>query len=716
MMPGQPTRRDQRGSILIPAVFAVLVGLVLMGSAQIGYLYYMKRAAQNAADMAALSGAKVLYGGSAAECTAAIAAARTTVVANMPSYVGAMTGNELQVSCQRWDGTSTDAAGRHLRAPAAGEAFNAISVKIVKPINPIVPAITGAASTLITGGEAIAANTEPAAVFSVASQLARTSTTKNNLLGLLGVNLSALDASGIANAKLTPLALMQAAGIPLATDLTLGGTNALLNVPKLSLGQLINATATVVGGSQAASIRALIGQLPTSIDVNQVNINLFGDANTAGLLTTVTTAGKDAALTTSISALDLVSTAISVASAGRAAFVPNLSLLDSAISVQAGIVEPPSLAVGGVGTVAYNAQARIYVDIDTDKITAAKWPLLKTVFQTLNLRVHLPLVVDVATGKGTLTALSCQPPVRTATIALQSSLVKACIGIPNGGTNFSLKQACDDNLQKVSVLRFLGISLPPSRVLLNAMDTSVGGGTVQNLQFSAPTPTSLPMTATGATNALALDVIPTALSQALDLVGLVDGAATNSADIGGSKQLASQYLDATRNANGTYNLTAAVNMLRSGSSNQTAEGAIPALGDWRVDYNNCVLLILGCKTENISVWDAFTRTVSANNGLLSPITNLVGLTGCRGILTGLLSSDCVRDNLARFIDSAPSSVRPAVHSCGIVCRLSKTVLSPLLNSVSSLLLTTTRDIVGVELGRTDVTLFDIQCGQPRLVY
>jgi uncharacterized membrane protein len=76
----------------------------------------------------------------------------------------------------------------------------------------------------------------------------------------------------------------------------------------------------------------------------------------------------------------------------------------------------------------------------------------------------------------------------------------------------------------------------------------------------------------------------------------------------------------------------------------------------------------------------------------------------------------VRDNLARFIDSAPSSVRPAVHSCGIVCRLSKTVLSPLLNSVSSLLLTTTRDIVGVELGRTDVTLFDIQCGQPRLVY
>jgi len=712
MMSCRPTRRLQRGSIAIPAVFAVLVGLVLMGSAQIGYLYYMKRAAQNAADMAALTGAKVLYGGSAAECAAAIAAARTTVVTNMPSYVGAMAGNELQVSCQRWDGTSTDAAGRHLRAPAAGEAFNAMSVKIVKPINPIMPAISGASSSLVTGGEAIAANTEPAAVFSVASQLARTSTTKNNLLGLLGVNLSALDATGIANAKLTPLALMQAAGIPLATDLTLGGPNALLNVPKLSLGQLINATATVVGGDQAARIRALIGQLPASVDVNQVNINLFGDANTAGLLTTVTTAGKDAALTTSISALDLVSTAISVASAGRAAFVPNLDLLGGTIKVSAGIVEPPSLAVGGVGTVAYNAQVRVYVDIDTD-VLASNSPLIKTLFQTLGLRLHLPLVVELATGKGTLTSLTCTAPQPKATISLQSSLVKACLGKRSDAERYSVKQACDDGLQEVQMLTILGMSLPKTRVLLNLMDSSAGGGTTEAINFTLASREALPQTKTGSLNSLSLSAVSNVLSRGLNLLGSLDTVAPPANTATASDRLASQYLNATKKANGTVDVDAAVHALQYGD---TAKG-LAALGDWTVSSKPCLL----CAPVQVSVWKAYADSLKSPGGLLDGLLGIVGLKGCNGLLTvveTVLTDQlgCAQRNLSAFLAKAPANVIPVATACDFVCRLSKSLVSPILDQVSALLFNTTSKLIGIEFGRTDVTLFDIQCGQPRLVY
>ncbi|WZB63973.1 pilus assembly protein TadG-related protein [Achromobacter xylosoxidans] len=48
-------RSRQRGSMTVAVVFAVLVGMVLLGVAQLGYGYYMKREVQKAADLAALS-------------------------------------------------------------------------------------------------------------------------------------------------------------------------------------------------------------------------------------------------------------------------------------------------------------------------------------------------------------------------------------------------------------------------------------------------------------------------------------------------------------------------------------------------------------------------------------------------------------------------------------------------------------------------------------
>lgn len=72
--PAFPVR--QRGSMTVAIVFAVIVGLVLLGVAQLGYAYYMKREIQKASDLAALSAVQVLGLGAPADCARAQQAGR----------------------------------------------------------------------------------------------------------------------------------------------------------------------------------------------------------------------------------------------------------------------------------------------------------------------------------------------------------------------------------------------------------------------------------------------------------------------------------------------------------------------------------------------------------------------------------------------------------------------------------------------------------------
>ena len=78
-------RSRQRGSMTVAVVFAVLVGLVLLGVAQLGYGYYMKREVQKAADLAALSAVQVC--GRAVDCSRAKAAGVSAALANLPNIL-----------------------------------------------------------------------------------------------------------------------------------------------------------------------------------------------------------------------------------------------------------------------------------------------------------------------------------------------------------------------------------------------------------------------------------------------------------------------------------------------------------------------------------------------------------------------------------------------------------------------------------------------------
>src|SRR3546814_16294867 len=96
---GEPGRADsQRGSILVAASVFLIVGLILLGSIQIGYMYYMKREMQKAADLAALTGVQSIGEGDAAGCQAAQDAAHAAAQDNS---VG-LTDDNVALDCIFW--------------------------------------------------------------------------------------------------------------------------------------------------------------------------------------------------------------------------------------------------------------------------------------------------------------------------------------------------------------------------------------------------------------------------------------------------------------------------------------------------------------------------------------------------------------------------------------------------------------------------------------
>src|SRR5690606_2341478 len=123
-------------SIAVSTAFAVLIGLVMLLSAQIGYLFYMKRELQKAADLAALSAVQVLAPtGAASDCAAGspvAVAAQTSAVANVPAFVDSIAAANVTVDCKFWDPARADSTGMHLFEPdaASGGRVNAVRVRI----------------------------------------------------------------------------------------------------------------------------------------------------------------------------------------------------------------------------------------------------------------------------------------------------------------------------------------------------------------------------------------------------------------------------------------------------------------------------------------------------------------------------------------------------------------------------------------------------------
>jgi uncharacterized membrane protein len=703
----------QRGGMSV-TMMLVMAGLVTMlGLVEVGYLLWAKRDAQKVADLAALAGAQRLD-----LCTSGNS---DNTAARQNALQENRFGGQLDVRCGNWNANHAT-ADHFIGTVSVENPRNAVKVVAQRSVLPFF----GAHAQLPTvSAQAVAKRTAPSAVFSVGSQLLRTNGNSPlmatlRLVGLDVSNATVLSYDGLAQVSVTPSGLLKALGIPVEANLSVADFNRLLSVNKISLAQLVDATAVVLGrdSAVAAQLRALGSLVSTGLDINQANITLGSQNGGGGLFAEVIAPDGSigSALESKINVLDLLNTGISIANDNNGVQVRGLNLLG--IDVKAGVIEPPSIAIGGVGARAYNAQVRLMVDVDSNRV-----PAVGALLSLLGTRLHLPLHVDVTNAMGTLSSIQCGATPPTATVKVDSSVLRACVGNVNAADVFSKNNVCDATLQNAQLLTLLGQPLINNRITLPALTDS------QNLTLAAGQ--------TGSTRINPLAVGDTVSSLVNELLRVLSGmlSGPKSDPKQAATALAERYLAAAHAPNSRYNVDNVIPLLRDGSPAQN----LAPLGDWTVTKGVPRLCVLGLTTcwEDGSVWTGYRTAVTGQglgllDGALGALLGGLLINRCDSLVTNLVSyNNCVRDNLASYIQTKPGGFNDptggdgvtgpgnAVSCSGLLCTVLTPILSalkPVLNSVGALLTQVLADLLGLELGRTDVSMQSIQCNAAQLVY
>lgn len=520
-----PSRRRQRGSIVVTTVMAMsLIAIVLMGS-ELAFLFHMKREFQKTADLAALAGAQRLLPSPGVDVCANAKAQATQNAARNMSGIALST-----LECGQW--AATHAGERHFVAGAADPNALRVTIRSAPPMS-ILPFFS---ASRVIGVEALAMLDAPVAAISVTPRLLRTSgdSTLGAALKALGLNIDGSIVAGyegLATVPLTPGGLLCAipgGALCPAAGISVANLNALLDT-EISLGQLLDAVVVAGGrGDLVATNFALVDAVKARLGVGALTLRLGSATGAQALFATITAPTSQAALQMRMSALDVIRTAVGVASAGRAVDVPslNMSLLGLAsVTAKAGVVEAPSLAIGRTGITAYSAQLRTFIHVRSDDalIGGLLAPLV---------RLNLPIVLDAVAAQARLEDL-CTPALVAptgeprATLSATGALAKSCIGrIANAsGTQdcataatapaykacfdqllFSRRQVCDDSLFDMELVNVLGLlkttnhlriaALPlgtPNRATLREGETATLGNdlaigaTVSNLVTQATT-------------------------------------------------------------------------------------------------------------------------------------------------------------------------------------------------------------------------------------
>lgn len=430
----------QRGSIIIPTAGAILVGLILLGAVQFAYAFYMKRELQNAADLAALSGAQALYTTNhGADCGKATTAAQTILNRNLNKYTSSQDGNT--VNCGVWNPQDQPDAP-HFTA-LEDRHSNAVRVQVQHTLPSIVPFM----SATTVRGDAIAATaaTEPVAAFSVGPQLLGVND------GLLPAILSAaglnaeyatvLDYNGLVNAKLTPAGLLRQLGLNVDQELSVADLRQLLQAEgKVSIlaSDLLSNSIEVAsaGGWTGNAELGLLQSLIAETKIQDLELNLLNDpGGDHGLFSLSSLAEDPAGLNAEVGLANIIEIILSAATKENALKLDTPTLnIDSVLSLalHLGIVEPPSIGIGPRGTTAHSANIRALIRIcllnGCDSNNTHTFPLLGLI--PFKLGLDVPIVLELVNGTGTLGNM-CYADAsgrRQAEIYVRPSLLDACIG------------------------------------------------------------------------------------------------------------------------------------------------------------------------------------------------------------------------------------------------------------------------------------------------
>lgn len=692
--------RRQSGSIVIHTAIALSLIVIALVGTELGYLFFIKREMQKTADLAAIAGASAVQ---PADCTAARAAALANAGQNLA-------GLTPVVACGRWD--PAQGTERHFTADLPP--FNAMHVVIEGAPPPLLAFFPGERSLR---AEAIAAATDPLASFSVGSTLLRTgSSVLGDLLKGIGLDLagtSLVGYDGLAQVQITPAGLLQALGIEVASDIGVGELNTLLAARTVQLGPLLDAIVTA-GGQDAllASNAALLNAVATRLGVPDLKVQLGSLAGgSSGLFAEVIAPGANAAsaLGVGVNALDLLYSAIGVATQKHAVAVNGLSLA-GLVSAKTVLIEPPSVAIGGVGATAYTAQLRSWIEVDTGNL-----PVIGHIA-----RVKLPIMVDLVNGRGTLTQM-CTPALRQpdgterASIAVTASIAKVCVGRPganpaNENEIFSTTASCDQSLADEDLLRvsLLGVNLVSLRTHLQ-MDA---------LPLQASVTLAAGETATVG-NDLLLGSTVKNITDALLATLLVE-----TLDRGPALTLAQRQTTAQNlwNAQGAACTTRACRVSRLTAVKAGIENTTSGLGGFLGGLSGEVLALLS-HTLSLNLQGLLSGVGNLVGGLLTSVGDILGavLGGVIGGCTALIGSNdaaCVGEianslngNSAGGGDTVPNAITALT---GYLLQL----LRPTLDAIGSNVLTPIlHDVLGLHLGQIDVHLRTLNCqARAHLVY
>lgn len=743
-------RKGQRGVFGVMTAVVLLMSLLFLVLAlDTGRLYMEQRKLQKVADTAALESVSRLEDG---QCFSAPDKAEAYARDNALRYgFPRDSGQSMTVQCasiEIEDG---------LRRPRVNEDGHAVLIRTQSrvPASLILRLqnlFSGAvADSLDLTAVAVAERETPTAAFTVGSQLLRLDNQRllGQLLRTVGVSpdrLTVLDADGLASAEVTPAGLLRALGIKVGIQelkaLSPKGLVDLVNaeVGLLGVDRIIGVSAELVGDSVLRAQLEALRQDILHADLRDVRVRLFGSQDEPGILS-LNTRGADSlgsALDARIHLSSLLSTSImaGVAERDRGLVIHELNLLGQ--TVELGIVEPPSIGVGPVGTQAYNAQVRLYIDVDTDALLGG---LLRPLTALLGTRVHLPIWVDVVTGRGTLEEIRCSGEKPTVDIQVESRIANVCIGKLPDELKWSGAASCEQNLRNEELIRLLHLSVLTGKTNIPAIqhDDWLYDMAVGDTLSTEPNALALGNTVDGVVGGL-LDLLS-------GLFRKPDDENLNYSDEAHQKQvryLAKSYLKESALPGGAYHVDSAINLILNGSTELGQDGqpliAPLVLRDWNIPKSipkSCLLT-----TCPQSMWDDGTfseafKAYSLPHGILDLLgvsTLPHGLRSCGGLLSALLAwNDCTESNLAALLSQPEADINPNITSDGnrildpgvdeiqcssTLCLLLRPVVNlvkPILNGVGGLLDTVLADVLGLELGRTDVTVDAIQCGAPRLV-
>lgn len=747
------SRQSQSGAFSIMAAATLLMSLLfLMLVLDSGRLYLEQRRLQKTADMAALESISRI---DSSNCSLSPDKAVLFAEENARRNTF-LTSNEQSIRTRCVIVSSVNGLRQATPDNQNGRAVEVTTSNTV-PASLVIKAqslLKNIPSTLTLSATAVAEREEPSAVFTVGSQLLRLENSRllGQLLKAVGVNperLTVLDADGLANATITPSGLLKALGIKIGIQelkaLTPDGLIDLVktNVGLLGISDILEISAKVVDSSVLAADLDLLRLDLLKLNISKLRINLFDDKTGYGLLklNTSTKGPVGSALDARIGLGDLISTAIFIGmhEEGRALKIDGLNLLGQ--KVELGIVEPPSIGVGPVGTQAYNAQIRLYIGVDTNNLLGGilRW-LTDTVLGT---RVNLPIWIDLVSGHGTLEKIDCTAATPIVDISVDSKVLNVCIGKLPKDLKWSSSASCDANLQEDELIKLLhipilsGKSHIPALTHYDYLENMAEGDTLS----TSPNKLALGNTVDDLVDGL-LDLLsglfrrPVSANNAnLDYNQAAEARMIDS--------FAQQYLKQTALPGGLYHIDSVTDLILSGSSevNEKGEQLIPPLvdKDWFIPNSiptSC--LIVTCPP---SMWKdgTFSQAFEAYSqphsllGLILPASGK-GYRFC-GNLVGVLAdwNGCVEHNLAKLLKEKPGGgINLSTNSDGasiadtnsplncnsILCVLLKPVillLKPILNGVGELLNIILAKVLGLELGRTDVTVESISCGTPRLV-